>query len=52
LRSAVAPHAFHLRRHLGLGTSSFVVMQKNKLIKALTTDPHFEQAGFVRLLKR
>ncbi|HEV7668946.1 MAG TPA: PIN domain-containing protein [Thermoanaerobaculia bacterium] len=32
--------------------ASFVVMQKNKLIKALTTDPHFEQAGFVRLLKR
>jgi len=32
--------------------ASFVVMRKNRLINALTTDPHFEQAGFVRLLKR
>ncbi len=32
--------------------ASFVVMQNNKLIRALTTDPHFEQAGFIRLLKR
>jgi predicted nucleic acid-binding protein len=32
--------------------ASFVVMQNAKLTKALTTDPHFEQAGFVRLLKR
>ena len=31
--------------------SSFVVMQENKIIEALTTDHHFEQAGFVRLLK-
>jgi len=31
--------------------SSFIVMQENKIIEALTTDHHFEQAGFVRLLK-
>ena len=30
---------------------SFVVMQKNKIVEALTTDHHFEQAGFIRLLK-
>ena len=31
--------------------SSFVIMQENKIAEALTTDHHFEQAGFVRLLK-
>jgi uncharacterized protein len=31
--------------------SSFVVMQKRGLTEALTTDHHFEQAGFIRLLK-
>jgi predicted nucleic acid-binding protein len=31
--------------------SSFVVMQQRGLTEALTTDQHFEQAGFVRLLK-
>ena len=31
--------------------ASFVVMQQRGLIEALTTDHHFEQAGFVRLLK-
>ncbi|SRR6266545_4307789 len=31
--------------------ASFVIMRQNRLIEALTTDPHFEQAGFVRLLK-
>ena len=31
--------------------SSFVVMQQFNLQEALTTDKHFEQAGFVRLLK-
>jgi predicted nucleic acid-binding protein len=31
--------------------SSFVIMQQHNLIDALTTDQHFEQAGFVRLLK-
>jgi uncharacterized protein len=30
---------------------SFVVMQKNGIIEALTGDRHFEQAGFVALLK-
>jgi len=31
--------------------ASFVVMQQRGLVEALTTDHHFEQAGFVRLLK-
>ncbi|ELS03532.1 putative nucleic acid-binding protein [Xenococcus sp. PCC 7305] len=31
--------------------SSFVVMQQLEIQKALTTDKHFEQAGFIRLLK-
>lgn len=31
--------------------ASFVVMQQRGLWEALTTDHHFEQAGFVRLLK-
>lgn len=32
-------------------STSFVVMQQLGIQKALTTDHHFEQAGFVRLLK-
>lgn len=31
--------------------ASFVVMQQRGILEALTTDHHFEQAGFVRLLK-
>ena len=31
--------------------ASFVVMQQHGLTDALTADHHFEQAGFVRLLK-
>ena len=31
--------------------SSFVIMRENEILEALTTDHHFEQAGFVRLLK-
>ncbi len=31
--------------------ASFVVMQHRGIHEALTTDHHFEQAGFVRLLK-
>jgi predicted nucleic acid-binding protein len=30
---------------------SFIVMQERGITEALTTDQHFEQAGFVRLLK-
>jgi uncharacterized protein len=31
--------------------TSFVLMEKFNMIDALTTDRHFEQAGFVRLLQ-
>lgn len=31
--------------------ASFVLMQQRAIIEAMTTDHHFEQAGFVRLLK-
>ncbi|MEC4815961.1 MAG: PIN domain-containing protein [Scytonema sp. PMC 1069.18] len=31
--------------------SSFVVMQQRSLMEALTTDHHFKQAGFIRLLE-
>ena len=31
--------------------SSFVIMQQLDIQEALTTDQHFEQAGFIRLLK-
>jgi predicted nucleic acid-binding protein len=31
--------------------ASFVVMRQRGLTEALTTDNHFEQAGFFRLLK-
>ena len=31
--------------------TSFVIMQQRGLDRALTTDHHFEQAGYVRLLK-
>jgi uncharacterized protein len=31
--------------------SSFVIMERMGLTEALTNDRHFEQAGFVRLLK-
>ena len=31
--------------------SSFIIMQERGLTDALTTDHHFDQAGFVRLLR-
>jgi predicted nucleic acid-binding protein len=31
---------------------SFVVMQRNNIVAALSTDHHFEQAGFEALLRR
>jgi uncharacterized protein len=31
--------------------SSFVIMRQRHIMEALTTDHHFEQAGFIRLLK-
>ncbi|MBH8552857.1 type II toxin-antitoxin system VapC family toxin [Nostocaceae cyanobacterium CENA357] len=32
-------------------STSFIVMQQLRIKDALTTDHHFEQAGFIRLLK-
>lgn len=32
--------------------ASFVLMNQRGLLEALTTDRHFEQAGFVRVLRR
>lgn len=31
--------------------SSFVIMEQNNITEVLTNDHHFEQAGFIRLLK-
>jgi predicted nucleic acid-binding protein len=31
--------------------TSFVIMQQRNILEALTTDHHFEQAGFIQLLK-
>jgi predicted nucleic acid-binding protein len=31
--------------------TSFIIMQNFEILEALTTDHHFEQAGFIRLLK-
>ena len=31
--------------------SSFVIMRQRAILEAFTTDHHFEQAGFVRLLR-
>jgi len=31
--------------------TSFIIMQRKSIQAALTTDHHFEQAGFIRLLK-
>ena len=31
--------------------ASFIIMKQRSLMAALTTDHHFEQAGFIRLLK-
>lgn len=31
--------------------SSFIIMNQNNILEALTNDVHFEQAGFIRLLK-
>lgn len=31
--------------------SSFIIMKKRNILEAFTNDKHFEQAGFIRLLK-
>lgn len=31
--------------------ASFILMREYEIVEALTTDKHFEQEGFVRLLK-
>ena len=41
-----------LDKHWGLTDCiSFVVMQREGILEAFTSDKHFEQAGFTRLLK-
>jgi len=51
LRSAVALYQSRPDKAWGLtDCASFVIMQQRQLEEALTTDKHFEQAGFKRLL--
>lgn len=42
---------FHDKEWSHVDASSFVLMERLNLRKALTSDHHFEQAGFERLLK-
>ena len=52
LNDALALYQSRLDKSWGLtGCISFVVMQQENITKAFTTDKHFEQAGFIRLLK-
>lgn len=57
LHSSLMRRAFDLfrkRSDKGWGMTdcvSFIVMEDRKITRALTTDEHFEQAGFVALLK-
>ncbi len=58
ITSALVQRAFELfqrRPDKGWGMTdclSFVVMEEHGIQRALTTDEHFEQAGFVALLKQ
>jgi len=52
LNDALALYQSRLDKSWGLTDCiSFVVMQQENITKAFTTDKHFEQAGFIRLLK-
>ncbi len=51
-RGRLGPAEIEARQGLVIGGAvSFIVMQKRGIVEALTTDHHFEQAGFMRLLK-
>jgi predicted nucleic acid-binding protein len=53
-REAVAWHLWKSRPDKEwslVDCSSFIVMQQRGLTEALTTDHHFAQVGFIRLLK-
>lgn len=50
--SGIELYADRLDKHWSLTDCiSFVVMQREGIVEALTGDKHFEQAGFVALLK-
>jgi len=52
LQSGLSLYEQRLDKDWGLTDCiSFVVMQKEQIQKAFTSDKHFEQAGFIRLLQ-
>jgi predicted nucleic acid-binding protein len=52
LEKGLALYESRLDKDWGLtDCTSFVVMQQRGITEAFTSDRHFEQAGFVRLMK-
>jgi predicted nucleic acid-binding protein len=53
LRRVLTDYAKFADKTWGLvDCASFVVMREHRIVEAFTSDVHFAQAGFVRLLKR